>query len=69
MNKQSRYLAEQEAALQCDLEPTGTTFCLSEDDSENLTKHEDTCFVHSQTDTWLIHNELVIPFSLTASEK
>lgn len=37
---QRQYVAEQEGPFQCDLKPVGITFCPTEYESENLTKHE-----------------------------
>lgn len=57
-NEEREYFAEQEGPFQCDLKPLGITLCPTENESENLTKHEETCLVHSQTDTLLIHKQL-----------
>lgn len=56
--KQRQYLADQgESPLQGDLKPLGITFCPTEYESENLTKHGEACLFHSQTDTLLSHKQ------------
>ena len=54
---QRQYLAEQEGPFQCDLKPVGITFCPTEYESENLTKHEEAVLsTHRLTHCWFINS-------------